>query len=279
VPRRAGPEGVEVLLVHRPKYDDWSFPKGKLDPGEHLTTAAVRETREESGLVVGLDAPLGVQRYSVSGRPKRVHYWASTVLSGRFRPNSEVDRVAWLTVDRARERLSWKRDTVLLDTLAALGAATAPVVLLEPGSSLAGGEPGTRPLDTLGHAQARALLPLVTAYAPQRLVCSDEVDALETATPLADATGLVVEVNPLLSASGWQEAGDPARRQLLAHLLQPIRTLVCGSAVPALEAALAGDGRPEPPCGAGAALRVLHVRPEGVVASEGHGVDEVAPQL
>lgn len=270
VPRRTRSSRLEVLLVHRPKYDDWSFPKGKLDPGEHVTAAAVRETREECGLVVGLDVPLPEQHYLASGRPKRVHYWSATVLSGRFQPNSEVDRVAWLSLPAARKRLSWPRDEALLDALEGSAPATAPLLLLEPGP----GVDDSGSLDPLGHAQARALLPLLTAYAPARLVSSDEVRALETVTPLADATGLVVEVNPLLGLDGWTAAGQPVRTQLVEHLLEPVRTVACGSARAELLAHL--DGFPDATDRGAAAppIRVLHLSGGRVVAGETHSLED-----
>src|SRR5690242_5455623 len=110
-------KGPEVLLVHRPKYDDWSFPKGKLDPGEHETTAAVREVAEETGLDVRLGVPLTTQSYDVRNgtvRPKVVHYWAARVVGGddvsTYRPNAEIDAVAWVPLDQAAKKLSYKRD-------------------------------------------------------------------------------------------------------------------------------------------------------------------------
>ena len=278
VPRRTQGAQVEVLLVHRPKYDDWSFPKGKLDPGEHGTAAAVRETQEESGLVVGLDAPLPVQHYVASGRPKRVDYWAATVLGGRFSPNSEVDRVAWLPLADARARLTWQRDAVLVDALEEQPGPTTPLLLVAPGSSLPReSAPSTSPLDALGHAQARALLPLVTAYAPARLVCSDEVGALESATPLADATGLVVEVNPLLGSHAWAGAAPVVREQLRTHVAEPVRTVLYGSAAPALLSFLARQEAPADTCDGGASLLVLHQTRGHVVALEHHTVDRVEP--
>ncbi len=102
-------KGPQVLLIHRPKYDDWSFPKGKLDPGEHAVTAAVREVAEETGVDVRLGPPLSDQRYLVGNgtvRPKRVHYWAGRVVGdddvSTYRPNDEIDDVGWFDLDKAR---------------------------------------------------------------------------------------------------------------------------------------------------------------------------------
>ena len=104
---RKGPEGREVLLVHRPKYDDWSFPKGKQDPGEHVTATAVREVLEETGVEIRLGRPLRPQLYVVSGgRAKTVHYWVGHVMGdddvSSYEINEEVDDLAWLSETRRR---------------------------------------------------------------------------------------------------------------------------------------------------------------------------------
>jgi 8-oxo-dGTP pyrophosphatase MutT (NUDIX family) len=116
---RKAPGGPEVLLVHRPKYDDWSFPKGKVDRGEHVLSAAVREVAEETGLGIRLGRPLDSQQYAISGgRTKVVHYWIARVLDSddvsAYVPNREIDQVRWVPVDEARRLLSYTYDRATL---------------------------------------------------------------------------------------------------------------------------------------------------------------------
>jgi 8-oxo-dGTP pyrophosphatase MutT (NUDIX family) len=118
--RRDKDGNVEVLLVHRPKYDDWTLPKGKLDDGESAEEAALREVEEETGLQVELGDELPATDYHDRyGRPKNVRYWVMDVTEGEFHPNKEVDEVKWLPVDAAKEALTYPRDRQVLDAFAA----------------------------------------------------------------------------------------------------------------------------------------------------------------
>jgi 8-oxo-dGTP diphosphatase len=103
--------GPQVLMVHRPKYDDWSFPKGKLAAGESHEAGALREVEEETGLRCETGPELASTSYiDRKGRPKRVRYWAMTAVTGRFEPNQEVDEVRWVTIDDAVRLVSYARD-------------------------------------------------------------------------------------------------------------------------------------------------------------------------
>ncbi|MEV0120568.1 NUDIX hydrolase [Streptomyces sp. NPDC050703] len=115
--RRSAGGGLELCLVHRPRYDDWSFPKGKLKRGEDALAGALREVEEETGHRCAPGARLPTARYTVQGRPKRVDYWAAEATGGHFEPNSEVDRVRWLPPGEARDRLTQPRDKQLVDAL------------------------------------------------------------------------------------------------------------------------------------------------------------------
>jgi 8-oxo-dGTP pyrophosphatase MutT (NUDIX family) len=107
-----------VAIVYRPKYEDWTFPKGKLEPGESEEEAAVREVHEETGLEVELGRELGYVEYTdPKGRPKTVHYWVMDVNGGAFTPNKEVSELRWLPLEEAPALLSYDRDREILGRL------------------------------------------------------------------------------------------------------------------------------------------------------------------
>ncbi|GAA4705165.1 NUDIX hydrolase [Streptomyces youssoufiensis] len=112
--------GLEIALVHRPRWDDWSHPKGKLKRGEDALRGAVREVAEETGMDCVPGPPLPSTHYVVDGRPKEVRYWAARALDDTFIPNREVDRLIWLPPPAARARLTQQRDRDLVDALLVL---------------------------------------------------------------------------------------------------------------------------------------------------------------
>ena len=110
--------GGEVLLVHRPRYDDWTLPKGKLDPGESFEDAALREVREETGLSCTLGEELPATEYRDNkGRPKLVRYWAMEACGGEFKANDEVDEVRWVALAEAAGALTYERDREVVEGL------------------------------------------------------------------------------------------------------------------------------------------------------------------
>ena len=113
----------EVVIVHRPKYDDWTLPKGKVEGSESDEECALREVEEETGLVCELVEELDDASYNdASGRPKVVRYWLMRPVAGTLRPSREIDDACWLTLDEAAERLSYERDVRILRSARALGA-------------------------------------------------------------------------------------------------------------------------------------------------------------
>ncbi|WP_344298887.1 NUDIX hydrolase [Sinomonas flava] len=201
--RRAG-DRLEVLLIHRPRYDDWSWPKGKLDSGETLHECASREIREEIGLDAPLGVPLGVTHYRVAAGLKSVHYWAMHVdASQRAVPDGdEVDQVHWCTPDEADVLLSNRTDVAPLEALVAAerdsALATRPLILLrhakaKPRSSWTKAE-GDRTLAATGVRQAQAVARLLQVWKPTRVVTSPWRRCVDTVLPYVRSSGVKVKV-------------------------------------------------------------------------------------
>ena len=182
--------GIEIALVHRPKYDDWSIPKGKLNSGEHPVVGAVREVWEETGSTGVPGRPLGEIRYLKDGAPKRVRFWAMRVASGEFVPNDEVDQMMWLPPREAQAHLHPEPRPGVVTGVDLASVSTWPCLLVRHGSA---GERATwqgddreRPLDALGDEQAEALVPLLSAYGIRRVLSADVMRCMETIGPYAE---------------------------------------------------------------------------------------------
>lgn len=190
---------VQVCLVHRPRYGDWSLPKGKLEPGEHPLLAAVREVAEESDIRAAPQVRLPTVRYRSEGRPKVVDYWSMRAVGdGGFQPGTEVDEVCWLPVDDAIRLVSYPHDAEVLGAFAALPPVTGMVALVRHGHAdkraTWSGPDTARPLDATGWAQARALAALVTLIRPVRLLSASPRRCVQTLDPLAALLDLPIEV-------------------------------------------------------------------------------------
>jgi 8-oxo-dGTP diphosphatase len=235
--------GVEVAVVHRPKYDDWSLPKGKLDPGELALPGACREVREETGLEVAAGRTLGTSSYRVlqNGRDvaKQVRWWAMRALGGEFVPDDEVDRLDWLTPPQALRRLgpsSYADPLRLFLSDPPTGTAMLLVVRHASAGSRSEwrGNDDERPLDDDGVRQASALRELLGHYGPRRVLSAPLRRCLDTVAPLAEAVGVEVEQLPELSEQA--HARDPhAMSELVRKLVDPATpTVVCsqGGAIP-----------------------------------------------
>lgn len=204
---------LQVLLVHRPRYRDWSWPKGKHDDGETLPETAVREVDEETGLQVSLGIPLPHTDYQISAGLKRVYYWAAEVTEQDAQPDGkEVDDVRWCTPDQARELLSNPTDIEPLDVLVRAHRRkelrTWRLVVLrhakaKPRSSWSRAE-GDRPLAATGQRQAAAVKRLLMSWWPERVVTSPWVRCVATISPYAKASNAKVKLVDALTEANHQ---------------------------------------------------------------------------
>ncbi|MCO6004785.1 NUDIX hydrolase [Actinoallomurus purpureus] len=234
---RPGPDGRPlVALVHRPRYDDWSFPKGKVDRGEHVVRAAAREVWEETGVWPVLGRRLPTVRYPRQGRPKRVDYWTATGDDSPFVPSDEVDRIEWLPIADAEERLAYEHDLTVLRAFAAGPSRTTPYIVLRHSSA---GEKRDwqeddllRPLDGRGRAQAQRLDDVLACYGPTRVISSATARCLETVLPYASRTGTDVRTDWAVTVGTSKAPGDRIA-ELLADGL-PILICTHGELVPEL---------------------------------------------
>jgi 8-oxo-dGTP diphosphatase len=213
---------LEICLIHRPKYDDWTLPKGKVEDGEHILTAAVREVEEETGHRISLGRPLPSQRYLTGNRPKLVHYWAAHVPDGApdWQPTREVDRVEFVPAGEAISRLSYRHDAAVVAELAEGPVQTSALVLLRHTTSVdrsdwEGPDP-VRPLSERGLDEADRLTAVLAAYGRLRIVSSDAVRCTESVRPYADRLGANIEVDRALSEAGHEDrSAVPLVRRLL----------------------------------------------------------------
>jgi 8-oxo-(d)GTP phosphatase len=218
--RGEGPER-SVALVHRPRYDDWSFPKGKLDDGEDEAAAALREVEEETGLRCRLGPSVGAVTYrDRRGRAKVVRYFRMDADGGRFTPNHEVDDLRWLPIEDAVRLLSYAHDRSLLrQVLAGLPASALYVVRHAKAGIRAAwsGPDEERPLTRRGRKQARRLVERFQGLEIRRILSSPFLRCVQTVEPLGEARGLAVEAIPelregasveeLLGALAWLDEG------------------------------------------------------------------------
>ncbi|MFC7493197.1 MULTISPECIES: NUDIX hydrolase [unclassified Nocardioides] len=270
--------GKRVLLVHRPRYDDWSFPKGKLDRGEHAATAAVREVAEETGLHVRLGPPLAPQRYPVSGgRTKHVSYWIGRAVGdddvSSYRPNAEIDAVEWVAYDEAMDRLTYERDRATLKEARPRRRKTHAVIVLRHGHARSRKGWGKkddrlRPLVLAGRTQAELLVPLLAAFDVTRVVSSSSARCVETVAPYADTTGWRLEPDDGLSE---EDATDASVLATVDALVAGDDTAVLCTHRPVLPSVFDALGLPDPGLEAGGMV-VVHLRQGTVVATETHQI-------
>ncbi len=212
--------GAEVLLVHRPRYDDWSLPKGKREPGEHILLTAAREVFEETSVQPVLGPRLPTVEYQVGDARKQIAYWSARSHGSQAAASHEVDTVSWLPLPQAVQRLSYPRDVAVMTALRP--RETVPLILLRHASAgqKAGWPAGddARPLDARGATDALMLARLLACFAPRaRVLSSPALRCTESLRPYAESFGGTVQAEVALAlydrpgdfSSARTNGGDP----------------------------------------------------------------------
>ncbi len=244
---RAGKKEIEFLLIFRKYRGDWTFPKGKVDPGEHLLTAAVREVREETGFAVSLGVPLPTQTYEVDGLRKDSHYWVAQKLAGEFVPNDEVDEIAWLSFEQAKAKLTYKHDQEVL-AAAANSIPTIPFIILRHTQSVKRGDwllssdalsetDTSRPLTAVGRMQANSLVGALAAFGVAELHSSDSRRCRDTVGPYATGRSLPVVLEKTVSEERHKDHPERAIARV-KELAEIPRALVLCTHRPVLPAVM-----------------------------------------
>ncbi len=200
--RQVAKKKIEIAVIHRPRYDDWSLPKGKLDPNETMIGCAYREVMEETGYTPVFGPEIGDVTYEVEGTKKLVKYWSAQAVgepTGETDKN-EVDQLLWLSASDAKKKLTLDDDKSLIDFFLEFDSGTTPLVLLRHAKAVKredwDGDDGDRPLAHIGQIQAKRLLPLYLPYAIAEVHSSDAQRCIETITPITRS----LEMNPIFSA-------------------------------------------------------------------------------
>ena len=261
--------------MHRPKYDDWSFPKGKLEPGETARTAAVREVLEESGVAIRLGPPLSPQAYLVengTGRLKQVHYWVGRALGDHdvssYVPNEEIDDVRWVPVDEAPGLLTYAYDKETLTEATPFAKRSVPLVVLRHAQAASRsrhhGDDRRRGLTQAGRHQADRLTPLLQAYGVTMVVSSSSDRCWRTVAPYAAERDLGIEVTHGLSEE--DSSTDTVVHEVARLLEERVPAVLCTHR-PVLPMVLETLGLEPTPLDPAAAV-VVHHRHGRIVAIE-----------
>jgi 8-oxo-(d)GTP phosphatase len=238
--RNGDSSSPEVAVIHRPRYDDWSLPKGKVDPGETEPVAAVREVHEETGHLSVLGRRLAAVSYPVEQGVKKVRYWAARNVDGEFSPNLEVDELKWLPVAEAMKQLGYPHDRKVLRRFAKQAVETQTVLIVRHGTagskSRYKGDDRKRPLDKRGRAQAESLVGVLLAFGANTLYSADRVRCRQTLEPLADELGTTIHDEPLLTEEAYADNRKAAKNRVLEIAAAGGTPVICtqGKVIPDL---------------------------------------------
>ncbi|MEZ5175756.1 MAG: NUDIX hydrolase [Acidimicrobiia bacterium] len=238
----------KYLVIHRPRYRDWSLPKGKLDAGETFLQAAVREVEEETGIAVTKPRPIGTVGYMTKvGNAKVVRWWLATPDHGSFTPNGEVDEIKWLSFEKAMEQLSYRNDKAVLDRAndMQLERSAGMIHLVRHGwagiRDDADPNDAERPLDDRGRKQRDEIGATLMAHPITRIGSSNFPRCVQTVAPLAARLGIPIEREAALI-----EGSNPRKAVDLIHELQEEAAVLCshGDVIAALIGHLFAKGVP-----------------------------------
>jgi 8-oxo-dGTP diphosphatase len=213
--RKVGKE-VQIALVHRPRYDDWSLPKGKQDPGEALIACAYRETLEETNLKVAFGPYVGDIEYFVPEGLKKVYYWSARLAddSPEFHANEEVDLLEWHSLEAAIEKVTRDSDREIIERFVSVPFDSYPLIMLRHAKALAReewqGEDEDRPLEQLGQQQARRMLSLYQVYGLTQIHTSDAVRCHDTVEQMAHALNIPLTITNKVSEYTWKKSKEKA---------------------------------------------------------------------
>lgn len=239
-------EELEIALVHRNRYDDWSLPKGKLEDGESTRVAAMREVAEETGAHAALGRFLGQIRYRVEAGRKTVDYFAARYLDGDFAPSEEVDELRWLPMAQARPLLSYDQDRAVVDTFAALPPEQTTLLLVRHAKAGSRSEwheaDELRPLSKTGQRQVPPVRVLGRLYGADRVYAAPLVRCVQTVQPIADDLDVKVAEELLFAERTYEGMAEPALRRLSEIVADGGVPVVCsqGGVIPDLVTRAAG---------------------------------------
>lgn len=223
---------TEFLAVHRPARADWSLPKGKLDPGEHIVVAALRECDEETGYTPILRSPLPTQSYSVMSLPKVVNYWTARVRSEEgFAPDDEIDEIRWCAATEAAALLTYPSDAHLVEQ-ASGQPETVPLVILRhtqavKRTNFKGDDDADRPLNGKGRSQSKALVPLLDAFGIETVHASSATRCTETVRRYAKHLDVPVVPEPDLTEEGHHRDAERTAARAVELAATPAALVLC----------------------------------------------------
>lgn len=217
-------QSIEIALIHRPRYGDWTLPKGKIEAGETALQCAYRELNEETGIKANFTRQLGSVDYEENGENKRVIFWAAhcALDASTFTPNDEADQLRWLTVEQALEEATYPTDKKIITNFQEHEKRSDTLIILRHTKALERGdwdEPDSqRTLDEVGFDQAQLLIKHLEPFAIDEIYTSDFTRCVQTVTPLAHARGLSITSVPSLNEETFHE--DPTRAVSFANALK-----------------------------------------------------------